>query len=58
MQWILDLDFVLWPEVRHKKGYFFVSDAIAQLAVDNTRNILYTRSEKGTIQVLRTLEMI
>ena len=41
-----------------KKGNFFVSDAIAQLAVDNTRNILYTRSEKGTIQVLRTLEMI
>ena len=30
---------------------FMVSDAIIQLAVDNTRNILYTRSEKGTIQV-------
>lgn len=29
----------------------FISDAIVQLAVDNTRNILYTRSEKGTIQV-------
>lgn len=28
-----------------------VSDAIAQLAVDNTRNTLYARSEKGTIQV-------
>ncbi|XP_031566645.1 nuclear pore complex protein Nup155-like [Actinia tenebrosa] len=26
-------------------------DALCQLAVDNTRNILYTRSEKGTIQV-------
>lgn len=30
---------------------FSGEDAIAQLAVDNTRNILYTRSEKGTIQV-------
>lgn len=30
---------------------FSGEDAIVQLAVDNTRNILYTRSEKGTIQV-------
>ena len=27
------------------------SDPIAQLAVDNTRNILFSRSERGTIQV-------
>lgn len=30
---------------------FSGEDAIAQLAVDNTRNTLYARSEKGTIQV-------
>lgn len=30
---------------------FSGEDGIVQLAVDNTRNILYTRSEKGTIQV-------
>jgi len=29
----------------------FFSDPIAQLAVDNTRNILFSRSERGTIQV-------
>lgn len=28
-----------------------VPDSIVQLAVDNTRNTLYSRSEKGTIQV-------
>ncbi|PFX30165.1 Nuclear pore complex protein Nup155 [Stylophora pistillata] len=30
---------------------FSGEDAVAQLAVDNTRNILYARSEKGAIQV-------
>ncbi|KAM7443523.1 hypothetical protein ABFA07_007737 [Porites harrisoni] len=30
---------------------FSGEDPIVQLAVDNTRNILYSRSEKGTIQV-------
>ena len=27
------------------------TDAIVQLAIDNTRNILFSRSERGTIQV-------
>lgn len=32
--------------------FFFVFlDPIVQIAVDNSRNILYTRSEKGVIQV-------
>ncbi|XP_015777308.1 PREDICTED: nuclear pore complex protein Nup155-like [Acropora digitifera] len=30
---------------------FSGEDPIAQLAVDNTRNILFSRSERGTIQV-------
>ena len=28
-----------------------ISDSLVQLVVDDSRNILYTRSEKGTIQV-------
>ena len=31
--------------------FFFFLDPIVQIAVDNSRNILYTRSEKGVIQV-------
>lgn len=32
-------------------NYDFNADPIVQLAVDNTRNILYCRTERGTIQV-------
>ena len=31
--------------------FHFILDPIVQIAVDNSRNILYTRSEKGVIQV-------
>lgn len=30
---------------------FCLSDPIVQIEIDNSRNILYTRSEKGVIQV-------
>lgn len=32
-------------------AWIFFLDPIVQIAVDNSRNILYTRSEKGVIQV-------
>lgn len=30
---------------------FYEEDPITQIEIDNSRNILYTRSEKGTIEV-------
>ena len=30
-----------------------LSDPVVQLAVDNTRNVLYCRTERGSIQVIK-----
>ena len=38
------------PEMEVIKQYI-ISDPLVQISIDDSRNILYTRSEKGTIQV-------
>ncbi len=32
-------------------SFWYVVDAVVQLSIDDSRHIVYTRSEKGTIQV-------
>ena len=39
------------PTNLRKSNNLHVTDAIAQIVIDETRHILYTRSEKGSIGV-------
>lgn len=40
-----------WFVINSTVLFLCLSDALVQISIDDLRNILYTRSEKGTIQV-------